>query len=159
MSLVKTLIGATVAVSVVFLVVGLLAKRALADEGQQICFHRSGESGILNISPVTIQVEDSGVLKIVGEEEVCLRVRSAFPDNKAAITLRFPYPYNDQRPPRFWQTQPVFVAIKAGTVTRITLCPRIQDRNDPHWANSGWHEMWVLSPPENAAACGPEYVK
>ncbi len=158
MSPAKSLIKATVAVSVAFLVVGLLAERALADDGQQLCIRRPGENGSLNISPVTIQVEDFATLTILGEEEVCLRLLSASQDSQAAITLRFPYPYGDHGPQRRWKTPPVLVAMKAGTVTRITLCPRIQDRNDPQWATAGWHEMWVLSPPEKITACGPEYA-
>src|SRR5215510_14913789 len=127
------------------------AESAPSDGRAQICINRPGENGRLNITPVTIRLSGAAELTILGEQEVCLR--KYLGTTATTITLRFPFPYGgpyDQ--PQYWETAPVSVNVSAGETMRITLCPRDQNRNDPEWTTSRWHEMWVLVPPENRTA-------
>ena len=135
----------------------ILCTTTIANAGQQpqqdwakLCINRPGEMGRINVEPVTIRVGTAGELTIHGEEEVCL---TAFPDELTTISLRFPYPYGPEQKPRSWETSPVSIAVKPGATTRITLCERNNGGNDPHWMETGWHRMWILSPPEKHSAC------
>ena len=113
---------------------------SLLDRPNQVCIQRPGETGRVNITPVTIIIERSAELTILGEQAVCLFSLNANP----AIKLRFPYPYGGPgEQPRYWTTAPVSFAGAKGPL-RLELCEAHQDHSASGWVASGWHDMWIL---------------
>ena len=91
-------------------------------------------------------------MTIAGEEEVCFRpLAQEWP--RANVSLKFSYPYRSEYDKRQWHTKPASIPIAAGKITRLLLCDRYQNRNDPHWEKTGWHDMWQLLPPDQEKHC------
>ena len=143
----------------ILLAVTVLISPAIASparETTQLCFDRPGESGSLNILPVSIRIgsnispESLAVLTIVGEEEVCLKAVYLDSPSRLAVTLRFPRPYWNKV--ETWTTNPVWIRVTPGETTTVFLCRRdirlTQNKDD-----TAWHNIWVLSPPESRGAC------
>jgi hypothetical protein len=123
----------------------------------QLCFDRPGETGILNILPVSIRVgspmspENSAVLTLLGEKEVCLKTMYVESPTRVAVTFRFPRPYWYSKNPETWTTKPVWITVKPGDTINVLLCRRNAAPNSDK--KTAWHNIWVLSPPESRRAC------
>jgi hypothetical protein len=129
---------------------------AAPDSDSVLCIDRPGENGRMNITPVTVSIEGGTELTILGEEQVCLR---SYREGPVQLQLRFAYPYFGPGEKLRWsKTDILQVTLKHGGSTKLMLCPRVQNRNNPQWVQTGWRRMWVLSPPESPKACGPEYA-
>jgi len=114
-------------------------KAVASDDESMLCVERIGEMGRLNITPVTVTVDDETELTILGEEQMCLRSAR---EGAVRLQLRFRYPYHGAgEKPRWWSAKPVSVTLRHGRTTTVMLCRRMQDRNDPQWEQAGWHSM------------------
>ena len=126
---------------------------AADDYNTRLCIERPGETGHVNIAPVTIRVMEMGEFTISGEHEICVGENSSGVIH-TTISLKFPYPYwGAAEKLRMWETQPVPVSIKPGRTTRLLLCERNQNHNSHDWISRGWHQMWILLSPEKRDQC------
>ena len=107
----------------------------------------------MNITPVTIRVQDMAELTTLGEQEVCIGANLT-ENVKEAISLKFPFPYSGPAEKlQWWETTPISVPIKSGKMTRLLLCERDQNHSAPRWTETGWHDMWMLLPPSKRRLC------
>jgi hypothetical protein len=119
----------------------------------RICVERPGENGRVNITPVTIELPSMGELTIFGENEVCVGANRT-QSFQQSVRLKFPYPYSGvSEKLRWWETRPVVVDIQEGKTTHLLLCERDQNHDDPRWEKTGWHDMWMLLPPQKKNLC------
>ena len=119
----------------------------------QICVERSEQSGIVNIRPVTIDVNQEAQVTLIGGQAACLYL----PAGKKVLTMTFAYPYGGPSDaPRSWTTSPYVIEGGMGNLVSLDLCePEADQRDDPAWADTGWHRMWMLRPAgdRSAGAC------
>jgi hypothetical protein len=110
-------------------------------DSAQICVERFEETGMLNLSPVTINITEGSHLTLLGGQAGCVFVSAG----NQSIRLTYPYPYGGAQNPRNWTTPGQIFAAEKGTITSFVLCAAAdQDVNDPSWIATGWHDMWLL---------------
>jgi hypothetical protein len=111
----------------------------------QICVERPENEGIVNIVPVTVVIAPGSKITLTGGQAGCLFLLGG----RESIRLSFPYPYGGRQAPRFWTTPPTTILARSGTTVSFELCEAAdQDVDDPQWAKTGWHKMWVLQRPK-----------
>jgi hypothetical protein len=110
-------------------------------DAAQICVERFEDNGVVNIRAIDVIISDVTKLTLLGGYAGCVFV----PTGKQTISLKFPFPYAGKDNVPYWTTPKRNFMGAKGEIVRFELCEdSATDANDPKWAETGWHSMWLL---------------